>query len=266
MKKVDSLSSSKGRLLIQEVFHELKYQKQLGSFAILLICWRICVYDTEIAKYVKTEVSILHRLGFLRGTKIWMEEIVNRFYFSTINSFVYFGAAILLVLIGVRRFSESMDDSIVIAGVIFEALMLFFMFIVMLFTPGEETPTFSYPEPEDVQKEELLTEIGEIARDFAQSSVLLEILTDEIKKINFNQELLVEKIETLTNSFSQISSPNPEFIGIIKETNISLSEFKNTVQELNKSTELIRKEEVERAVRNEIEKIIFQKVLKSGNE
>ena len=266
MKKVDSLSSARGRLLLQEVYHELKYQKQAGSLAILLICWRICVYDSDLSKYVATEVNILHRLGFLRGTRIWMEEIVNRFYFSAINSFVYFGAAVLLVLIGVRRFSESMDDNLVIAGVVFEALMLFFMFIVMLFTPGEEAATFSYPEPEDVQKEELISEIGEIARDFAQAAVQLEILTGELARMNSNQELLIEKINELANTFADTASPNPELINCMKETNQELNNFKGTISELNNSAKILRKEEIEHSVRKEIEKIIINKILNNGNE
>lgn len=266
MKKVDSLSSSRGRLLLQEVYHELKYQKQAGSLAILLICWRICVYDTDLSKYVKTDVTILHRLGFLRGTKIFMEEIVNRFYFSAINSFVYFGAAVLLVLIGVRRFSDSMDDNLVIAGVIFEALMLFFIFIVMLFTPGEESPTFSYPEPEDIQKDELINEIGEIARDFAQSAVQLEILTGELARINSNQEQLIEKIDKLASAFVETASPNPQFLSVMSETNSALLNFKDTLSVLNKSAEILRRDEIEYSVRKEIEKIISSKVVNNGNE
>ncbi|MBX3044281.1 MAG: hypothetical protein KIT33_11725 [Candidatus Kapabacteria bacterium] len=263
MKKVDSLSSARGRLLLQEVYYELKYKKQLGSISILLNMWRICVYDTDLSKYVSVEINVLHRLGFLRGTKIWMEEVVNRFFFSTINSFVYFGAAVLLVLIGVRRFSEAMSDNLVIAGVIFEAALLFFMFIVMLFTPDEESPTFTYIDSEEDVQEELLTEIGEIARDFAQSAVQLENLTEEIAKMNINQEKLVDKLDKLASSFADASSPNPDMLEIMKQTNSELETFRYVVSELNKSVTTLKKEEVEFAVRKELEKIISNNVINS---
>jgi hypothetical protein len=265
MKKVDSLSSARGRLLLQEVYYELKYKKQLSSISVLLNSWRICAYDTDLSKYVNTEVKILHRLGFWGGTKIWMEEIVNRFFFSTINSFVYFGAAVLLVLIGVRRFSDGMDDNFVIAGVIFEAMLLFFMFIVMLFTPDEDAPTFTYSDNSDDPQEELITEIGEIARDFAQSAVQLENLADELTKLNANQELLISKIGTLTEAFIENSSPNPKLLDAMRETNVELNNFKNSLTELNSTASMLRKEEIEFSVRKELEKIITNKVISSTN-
>lgn len=152
MRKVDSLSSADGRKIIHEIFHELKYKKQLSSISILANCWKICVYDIDLTKYINTEDQIEHRLGLFKGTAIWMEEIVNRFYFSVINSFVYFGAAVLLVIIGVRRFSDSIDDRFVIAGVVFEALMLFFMFIVMFFSPSDDGDDIYDNEDLDYQK------------------------------------------------------------------------------------------------------------------
>lgn len=266
MKKVDSLSSARGRLLLQELYYELKYQKQISSISILFIIWRICVYDADLSKYVKTEVSILHKLGFFRGTKIWMEEIVNRFFFSTLNSFVYFGAAVLLLLIGIRRFSESMDDNLVIAGVVFEALLLFFMFIVMLFTPDEDSPTYSYSESTADPQEELLSEIGEIARDFAQSAVQLENLSEQLVRLNDNQEELINKIGNLTEAFINNSNPNPELINEMKLTNKELETFRHSLAELNATASSLKKEEVEFSVRKELEKIISNKVLISGNE
>lgn len=261
MNKIDTLSSASGRLLIQEVYYELKYKKQLSSLSILLILWRLCTYDNDLSKFLKSEVSVLHKLGFIRGTKIWMEEVVNRFFFSTINSFVYFGAAVLLVLIGVRRFSENMNDNFVIAGVVFEALLLFFMFIVMLFTPDEDTPTFTYSENNEDPQNDLLTEIGEIATEFAQSSVKLEAMTDELSRLNNNQEKLIEKIDKLTDVFAQNASPNPELIDIMKQTNNELNNFKNILTELNSTANNIKKEEIELTVRKELEKIITQNIL-----
>ncbi len=266
MKKVDSLSSARGRLLLQELFYELKYHKQLGSLAIIIICWRVCVYDLELSKYVKTEVSILHKLGFIRGTKIWMEEIVNRFYFSTINSFVYFGAAVLLLLIGVRRFSESMDDNLVIAGVVFESLLLFFMFVVMLFTPDENSPTYTYSENSDDSQAELISEIGEIARDFAQSAVQFENLNEQLATLNTNQENLINKIELMAVSMADCSSPNPNLIIEMKQTNEELHNFRKSLVELNTIATTLKKEEIEFSVRKELEKIISNKVIYSGNE
>jgi hypothetical protein len=137
MKKIDNISSIDGRLLLQQIFHQIRFERQRNSISTLFILWRICISDTEINQYLNPEqdITIMYKLGFWRGTLLWLEEIVNRYYFSTINSFVYFGAAVLLVFIGINRFTDKVDDSTVVYGLAFEAIMLIAMFIVMLFTP-----------------------------------------------------------------------------------------------------------------------------------
>ena len=68
----------------------------MSGFSTSLLCWRICTSERELFRYSKNEVTVLHPLGFFSGSGLWMEEIVNRYYYSTINSFVYFGAAIFI--------------------------------------------------------------------------------------------------------------------------------------------------------------------------
>lgn len=264
MKKIDTMSSFSGRLLIQEIYQEMRYEKQRSSLSCLLDCWKICTHEKDINKYVDIKATILHPLGIWRGTGLWMEEVVNRFYFTTINSFVYFGAAILLVLIGLRRFSEKLDDNMVIAGIIFEALLLVFMFIVMLFTPNEEInlDKSNKENESDELKDELLTEIGEISRDFAASVVNLEVISEKLEKVSKNQSLLLEKFSEISGNLANAVSPNPEMINAMKDTNSTLKEFTITVQMLNESAKKIHREEIENSVRKELEKIISEKLSK----
>jgi len=265
MRKIDSLSSASGRLILQEIFRELKYKKQLGSLSLLLNCWKICVYETDLTKYIKTETTVMHRLGFFRGTRIWMEEIVNRFYYSAINSFVYFGAAVLLIVIGIRRFSDAVDDRLVIAGVVFEAAMLFFMFIVMLFSPGDDEIGAAIDEDQESQKDELLTEIGEIAKDFAQTSVTFENISDELSSISAGQSELVSKLDNIANNLELTAKPNIEMLGEMQQINNALAELRNTIIQLNESTRQLRKEEIELTVRKQLESIISNSILNSNN-
>ena len=190
-----------------------------------------------------------------------MEEIVNRYYFSTINSFVYFGAAILLVLIGIRRFSEVIDDNIVIAGIAFEALMLILMFIVMLFTPNQDTVelTTNDEEPSD----DLITEIGEIGHDLAAVVMQLEQLGSSIEDMINKQNDILKTVENIAQTNADAVSPNPQMLETMRETNIILKEFKDTVQSFNSAAEELKKEEIELAVRREVERIIVDKVSKS---
>lgn len=260
MKTIDNISSLEGRRLLIEIFHELKYEKQLSTFSTILLCWRICTHEKEIFKYVKSEVTIIHKLGFFKGTAIWMEEIVNRFYFSSINSFVYFGAAILLVLIGIRRFTNEVTDTVVIAGIAFEALMLLFLFVVMFFTPQETDYESNDKNNDTTSANDLIIEIGELSRDFANAVVKLESVEEHYGILIDKQEALINSINRMTEITLMTVSPNTEMLDIMKDTNKSLAEFKNNIDSLNNSVETIKKEQIEIAVRKELEKYLSNKV------
>lgn len=259
MKKIESLSTINGRKLIARLYQELRFEKQRNSISILLILWKICAYEKDLTNYINQDVEILYKLGFFKGTALWMEEVVNRYYFSAINSFVYFGAAILLVLIGLRRFSNYLSDNIVIAGVIFEAFMLMFMFIVMLFTPNEDisekTDEDSYDESED-----LINEIGEIGRDYAASLVAMEKIAGSLETIATRQNQLIEKMYDISKHTADISKPNPEMVEQMRNTNEALSDFKSNIANLNNAIESLRREEIQAAVKQELANLLSDKI------
>lgn len=250
MDKLNTISSISGRTLLREVYKDLRYGRQRSSLGTLGVMWRICTFEKNLNKYVNRDIEIAMPLGFWSGTALWMEEIVNRFYFSTINSFVYFGAAILLVIIGMRRFDENVSLTLVFGGIVFESFMLFFMFIVMLFTPSEEPL-----EEEDDLADELITEIGEIGRDFAAAVVQLEQITDKFSHISDNQLLILDKLQAIAQSQADASSPNPEMLKQMQDTNLALNEFKSTLNQLNSTASMLKKEEIEFSVKKEIEKV-----------
>ncbi|MFP4529150.1 MAG: hypothetical protein ACLFQX_11395 [Candidatus Kapaibacterium sp.] len=258
MKKIETVSSLEGRRFLQKIYKELRFEKQRSALAALLILWRICVREKDIYKHSKYEVTALHSLGIVKGTALWMQEIVNRHFFSTINSFVYLGAAVLLVLIGVRRFSEGVSIELVIAGIVFEALMLVFMFIVMLFSPSEEISI----EEEDGEPDarEIVEEIGEIGRDFAAALVQLEEVNARLDKSIQMQFELIQKAGDIAKATANAVAPNPAMLDEMRRTGDSLGEFRATVDRLNDSVKALRKEEIELCVRREIEKIIVDKL------
>ncbi len=261
MRKVDTLSSLDGRKLLQEIFKEMRYEKQISSFSCMFRSWRICVHEQDLSKYTKQKVSVNHKLGFFRGTGLWMEEIINRNYFSTINSFVYLGAAILLALIGIRNFSDYISDSIVIAGVAFEALMLIFIFFVMLFTPSDDF-TFDSRADESEHLDEIIKEVGEIGRDFAAAVVQLEKLGDMINSIVRAQDQIFKQVEEVSKSASLAVSPSPQLIDTMRATNESLIGFNDSVCQLTAAAENLKHEEIEKAVRREVEKFLVDKAAK----
>ena len=258
MKKINTFSSIDGRKLLVEIFRELRYEKQRSALSTLAICWPICTYEKNIRRYVQKDVEIMHTLGLFSGSALWMEEILNRFYFSTINSFVYFGAAILLVLIGVRRFSEVVTNDIVIAGIGFEALMLVLMFIVMLFTPNEDISFQGNGDNNETG--ELLTEIGEISRDFAAVILQLEELGKTLSEMTDSQKKMIQSIDDIAKINANAVSPNPEMLEAMKQTNLALNDFKTAIVSLSESVKTLNKEEIEFSVRKEVERFLVNQV------
>ncbi|ROL58004.1 hypothetical protein D9V86_11970 [Bacteroidetes/Chlorobi group bacterium ChocPot_Mid] len=258
MKQIETLSSIKGRKILFELFKELRYEKQLSTLIILLQTWRVCTYEKDLFRYMKDEVTVLHPLGFFSGTTLWMQEIVNRFYFSTINSFVYFGAALLLALIGIRRFSEHVSNTMVIIGVAFEALMLLFMFLIMLFTPNDEV--LDDEDEEEEAKKELLIEIGEIGREMAAAVTRMEDLTNSVEQLITQQRELISVVSLLAKSTADTVAPNPQMLETMKATNTLLSQFKDTVESFNLAANKLRREEIESSVKKEVERILLSKL------
>mgnify|MGYP001552514844 FL=1 len=259
MQKIDTISSVEGRKLLHAIFRELKFNRQMSAIRILTVLWKICTHELETKKYSNFDVVIQHRLGMIKGTAIWMEEIVNRFYFSSVLSFVYFGAAMLILIIGINRFSESVPREFVLGGVVFETTMLIIMFIIMLFAPNDD----SYYDEDNNEKEateELLLEIGEIGRDLAAVVVQLEKLGDSFQNVNDDQKTLLGELKNIAKNTSDAVSPNPEMLDQMKQTNQALSDFRSTINSFNENLEKLRSEEIKAAVRQELDQIIQNKM------
>jgi len=261
MKKIDNISSIEGRIILKEIFHKLRFERQRNSFSVLFTLWKICVSEVEINQYIDNDVTIMYKLGVFNGTLLWLEEVVNRYYFSVLNSFTYFGAAVLLVLIGINRFTDKVDNSTVIYGLAFEAMMLIFIFIVMLFSPSEDILEYAKSEEQNDQLEkELLNEIGEISRDFAVTSTQLDKITDHLLSVIDRQNELTKILLDISKTNSDVVNPNPKMIEIMTATNIALSDFNKSIIELNQTTSKLKQEEIQIIVRKEIDNFFTNRI------
>jgi methyl-accepting chemotaxis protein len=257
--QINSLDSLKGRKVLKEIYFDLKYKRFFKGIKLLYVLWKSCINKENITKYSSVEIEIAHSLGFFRGTALWMGEIFNRYYFSSLNAFVYFGAAILLILVGLRKFSELINDSIVIFGFVLEASMLVLMFVFMLFNPIDEELEETATD-ENLKQDEILSEIGEIARDFANATLHLEKISSNLNQIQDNQNFTLSAISAISTNLANATSPNPEMLESMKEINISLSKFQDNIQNLNTELNKMKLTQIETAIRNELGKIITAKM------
>lgn len=266
MEQIQTFSTVRGRALLRDIFRELRYEKQVSGFTALLTCWRLCTFEREAYRYSKRQATIIHALGLFRGTSLFLQEIVNRFYFSTINSLVYLGAAALLLIVSANRFTDNVDNRAVLAGVAVEALMLFILFVVMFFSPAEDVePELSMdadstPTGASAEIRELITEVGEISADYAAFTERLDNVTSTLSGMISRQDEMIGAVNEVARSVSLASTPQPEFIESMRQTNIALQAFQRNVHELVEATDKLRREEIQRAVRAEVERFLANRV------
>lgn len=258
MEQIQTLSTARGRALLRDVFRELRYEKQVSGFTALLTCWRLCALERDIYRYSRFQAIALHALGVFAGTSLWMREIVNRFYFSTINSLVYLGAALLLVVIAAYRFTDAVNAQWVVSGVLIEALLLFLLFVVMFFSPADDVDM----EQDEVEDEyikkinELIDEVGEIGSDYAAFTERLDNVTTILTSVMDRQDELIGSIQELSKITAQSLSPTPEFSQVVRQTNAALQEFTSSVRSFIHTAEALHRDEIQRSVQREVERII----------
>lgn len=260
MQNINSIASGTGRTLLRDLYKKLRFDQQLSGLRSLYTTLIVAINPSKLSLYDSTAPEITQKTGLAKGLRVWMEEIVSRYYYSTVNSFVYFGAAVLLIIIGLTRFRDDIDIAWVIGGIVFEAILLLLVFLTMLFTPkGEEETNLSSAVDSEMQ-EDLLDEIGEIARDMAAVSVQFEKVSKQLETHNFNTGNLVQEIRSISEALRDASSPNPRMLEKMNETNNSLEAFQAKIEEFTRTTEILSSKIIEDKVRAELSKILEQRI------
>jgi hypothetical protein len=253
MMTITSLATPQGRRLYRELYHILREERHYGSWETLRMLWNIATRSRSLEGYFEQPVTIEHPLGTRAGTRLWLEEILSRYYYSTIVSFVYGGAAILLVVVGLRRFSAGISDTTVMLSIGLEALLLIVLFAVMFFRRDEEDPTAK-------RIEELIAEVGEIGRDFAASTIALDKIAEQLQRLTAETARLALAAEHAATAAQRTTSPAPELITRIAELNAILRNVSASIEELRHAASTIEQERIEIAVRRQLERLLVQRL------
>lgn len=261
MTQLETLASIQGRSLLRDIYRELRFERRVGALQSLSTCWRICTREQELIRLTKRDIVVLHPLGIIAGTTLWMQEVVNRFFYAPINAFVYAGAAILLVAVGLNRVGVVDSPSIVVAGIIVEAALLLMLFAVMYFTPPEEPEAEGEAKDSSSATDELLREMGEIGRDYAAMAVQLEAISGTLSDLVERQDATISSMRESVDAAVSAVSPNPKLMASMQTTSSALDQFAKSVDALNVRLQAMEQQEVERLVRTELEKILSRKIL-----
>lgn len=261
MTTLETLSTAAGRALLRDLHQELRFDKQMNSLTTLSYLWRICTRETDLFRTVNRDVTILHPLGIISGTSLWMQEIVNRFYYAPINAFVYMGAAFLLVAVGLNRIRIIDTPGILVAAIIVEALLLVLLFLVMFFTPPSESDSGSSESRGDAATQELLRELGEIGRDYAAMAVQLETISVTLHEVVERQDVMTRQLQSSVDAAVSAVAPNPELMHAMKNNTRALAEFSESVSLLSERLRAVERQEVEGLVRQELERILSRNIV-----
>ena len=266
MTQLETLSSVQGRALLRDIYRELRFERQLSGTATLRICWQICTRERELVRLTKRDVVVLHPLGVWNGTSLWMQEIVNRYFYAAINAFVYLGAALLLVAVGLNRTRIIDSPIIVVVGVLLEAVLLIALFTVMFFTPADEPDEITVTgDGQGSMTDELLRELGEIGRDYAAMAVQLETIGSALLDVVERQDTLIRAVRESVDTAVSAVAPNPALMTSMQETTSALASLNQSVSALDERLRSVERQEVERLVRIELERILSRTIIEHAN-
>ena len=217
--------------------------------------------EQELIRLTRRDVVILHPLGLWAGTRLWMQEIVNRFYYSAINAYVYAGAAFLLLAVGLNRTGVIDAPSVVVSGIIIEAMLLMLLFLVMYYTPPDEPEGREKSGEMSQVTNDLLRELGEIGRDYAAMAVQLESIAASLTDLVERQDTTVAAMRESVDKDVSAVAPNPELMTSMQVTSAALDRFAESVDALGERLRSMEQQEVERLVRVELERMLSRRIL-----
>ena len=242
----DITSAERPQHSIRQRFPELQRR---GRWRALWTAWWLCVRGDEVQGQ--------QGLGLWRGTALWLEEVVHRYYFSQVNALVYFGAAVLLVLLGMRRFlHNTLPEWLLIGGIALEALLLLALVVTLLFAPTESAPS----SPSDEELRWLLSDLNELAQSY---DGLLQRWDRSLERLQ-QLESVTTTLEQLAATLRSTPIPSTELIEALRSLTDALHRthegMAELVQQLERLNQQQLRELVQREVHHVLEELIAQRL------
>jgi len=263
---IDNLASVAGRKYLQRYWYENTVVARRWKLALMLSCWRLCMFGrTLYLTEAEHPITIEHKLGLRVGTRVWMEEVCYKHFSNTVQAFVYLGAVVLLVFVGLR-FAELINERTALIGVGIEASMLFVLFIVMFYTPEDAYLNIDAEEPKvDNSAKEYLPLFREIYDELQDIGTMNAALGRHLTEMANKQESYMKELSQKFTYPSQ-NSVGKESVELIAQLKKPLDALSASMQEINANLRRITEKELEYLVRRELERVISgQKFSENGN-
>ena len=187
----EDIASTHGRrpLRFEEVFSA---DIDLNEFRAEVLLLRIKEFfsDFVVKEIVDTKNAIdwsRNRLKFFKGLRLYMSHHFTEKYSNNVTGLAYAGAAILIVVIGVRglKFIPPTKPSLILASISLEGTMLALLAFALIYTEEEERMDKMMKKMEDANKSQLET-MKDVSED-------IHLMSDAL--VGETSELIKQKVE-----------------------------------------------------------------------
>jgi division protein CdvB (Snf7/Vps24/ESCRT-III family) len=152
-----------------------------------------------------------------------------------------------------------------VAAIVVEASLLVLLFAVMFFSPPDDDLVIDGGADGEVSQE-LLRELGEIGRDYAAMAVQLEAIAGTLQDVVDRQNDMTESMRISVQVAVDAVAPNPNLMKSMSETTAALSAFTTSIDALRERLQAVERQEVERLVRNELEKLLSRNIVERDGQ
>lgn len=196
----------------------------------------------------------LPRQGLWRGTLLWLEAVVVPYYGNWISAAVYFGAALLLLLVGLRRFSHLVGDGAIIAALAVESFLLLLLSL-SLFAAAPTAPATSAQELTDWVSQ-LAIDMTEMADSAGRILSQQERLLQQWQHFGQQQHTLLQHLATLSESLRHLPAPTAELLDALHALRQSLASLEQQLQRYSEELQHWRTQELQLLVRQELAQLL----------
>jgi hypothetical protein len=129
-----------------------------------------------------------NQFSIFKALRLYMSHHFTEAYANTVTGLAYFGAAILIIIIGIRglKFIPATRPSLILGAIFLEGAMLALMAFTLLYTQEEERMDRMLKKMEDANRNQLDT-LEDVSKDMHKVAVALVEGNSEMIKQKVNQ-------------------------------------------------------------------------------
>ncbi|GBD06966.1 hypothetical protein HRbin21_00775 [bacterium HR21] len=193
--------------------------------------------------------------GVWRGILVWFEAVVAPYYAGWISALVYAGAALLLLLIGLHRFTDGVGPEAILAALFLEASLLVLLALTLGAAPATRTSAV-----EEDELRSIADEIAEIAGDAGRILDSHRELLTQWHAVGERQRKLLEQISTLLNTLATLPLPSTKLAETIERLNQNLDTTTAMLQRFREELQQWQREQLQELVRQELARLLSNRV------